>query len=319
MTTRREWLALAGLACAPKVWAENDRSPIRLLVGLAPGSGNDFTARLVADGMKELLGRPVNVENKTGVGQRLALGELRRAAPDGRTLALATTGPFVIYPHIYSRLGYDPFKDFTPIAGVASFDVAIAAGPRTNAKSVRELMALAAADPALAAFGSPGNGSLSHFVGIALGLTSKVELTHVPYKDSGPLVVDLVSGRLPFVITGQSNLMEPHRQGRVRILAVSGEQRSSVLPEVPTLREAGIALSSATTVGIFGPAGMAPELVRSLQAAILPAVAGAEAREKLARHVFSPAPSSAESLVAEIAAEHRRFASLVKASGYLPE
>ena len=319
MTVLRRTALAATLALPWVARAQDDRSPIRLLCGLAAGTGNDLAARIVADRMKDVLGRPVNVENKPGAGQRLALNELRRAPPDGRTLALATTGPFVIYPHIYNKLDYDPFKDFTPIGAVASFDVAIASGAKTQAKTLRELVAAAQADPANALFGSPGNGSLSHFVGIALGLASKVDLQHVPYKDSGQLQIDLATGRLPIVITGQSNLIEMHRQGRIRMVAVSGAERTALLPEVPTLKESGVAISSATTVGIFGPAGLPAELVQRLNAAITGATQAVDARDRLSRIAFAPTQSSPEALAAEIVAEHRRFATLVKASGYVAE
>jgi tripartite-type tricarboxylate transporter receptor subunit TctC len=312
-------LAVSPLAAPALDWAQDERTPIRLLCGLAAGTGNDLTARIVAERLSQVLGRVVTVDNRTGAGQRLALGELRRAAPDGRTLALATTGPFVIYPHIYAKLEYDPFRDFTPIAAVASFDVAIASGPKTNAKSMRELVAAARADPENATFGSPGNGSLSHFVGIALGLASKIEFTHVPYKDSGLLQIDLAAGRLPIVITGESTLIEMTRSGRIRMLAVSGAQRTAMLPEVPTLKESGINVSSATTVGIFGPAGMPTERVRRLNAAVVGATESDDAREKLGRVAFAPTHSTPEALTAEIASEYQRFAALVKASGYVAE
>jgi tripartite-type tricarboxylate transporter receptor subunit TctC len=204
-TTRRSALATLGgiaAAIACPALAQEDRTPIRLLCGLAAGTGNDLTARIVAERMKEVLGRPVNVENKPGAAQRLTLNELRRAPPDGRTLALATTGPFAIYPHIYTKLDYDPFRDFTPLGAVATFDVGIASGSKTQAKTVAELVDAARANPDNAMFGSPGNGSLSHFVGIALALHSKLDLTHVPYKDTGTLSIDLGAGRLPIVITG---------------------------------------------------------------------------------------------------------------------
>ena len=142
-TTRRgALLTMGGLAAAIgcPAFAQDDRSPVRLLCGLAAGTGNDLTARIVADRMKEVLGRPINVENKPGAAQRLTLNELRRAPPDGRTLALATTGPFAIYPHIYTKLDYDPFRDFTPLCAVASFDVGIASGSKTQAKTVAELV-----------------------------------------------------------------------------------------------------------------------------------------------------------------------------------
>jgi tripartite-type tricarboxylate transporter receptor subunit TctC len=322
-TTRRaalHALAAGALAAAgPRAFAQDDKSPIRMLCGLAPGSGNDFTARLVADKMRELLGRPVIVENRPGAGQRIALNELRRAPPDGRTLILSTTGPFTIYPHIYSKLDYDPFKDFTPIAAVASFDVGIATGPQMKARNMQELVALARADQSFAAFGSPGNGSLSHFVGIATGQATGLNLTHVPYKDSAVSAVDLASGRLPMLITGVSQMVEMHRSGKIRILAVSGSRRSPQLPDVPTLRESGINVSNTTTCGVFGPAGMAPELVRRLGAAALQAVQGPEPREKLARYLFDPAPATQQELVALMADEYRQFERLVKVSGYTPE
>jgi len=321
--TRRAALRRLGAAALVAgcggVRAEEDKSPIRMLCGLAAGSGNDFTARLVADKMREVLGRPVVVENKTGAGQRIALGEVRRAAPDGRTLILSTTGPFTIYPHIYSKLDYQPFREFTPIAAVASFDVGIAVGPQMKAKTMQEMVALASADRSLAAFGSPGNCSLSHFVGISLGLATGLQLTHVPYKDSGVSTVDLSSGRLPMLITGVSQEVEMHRAGKIRILAVSGARRSPALPEVPTLQECGINVSNTTTVGIYGPAGMSPELVQRLGTAAVQAVQAPDARAKLARYLFDPAPASSHELSLLMAEESKLFERLVKVSGYVPE
>ena len=323
MQTRRNALgALAGCALAlagGRAWSQDDKSPVKMLCGLAAGSGNDFTARLVADKMREVLGRPVIVENKPGAGQRIALGELRRAAPDGRTLILCTTGPFTIYPHIYAKLDYDPVKDFTPIAAVASFDVGIAVGPQIKARTMQELVALAKTDKGLAAFGSPGNGSLSHFVGIALGQATGLELTHVPYKDSGTSAIDLASGRLPMLITGVSQEIEMHRSGKIRILAVSGSKRSPALPDVPTLKEAGINVSNTTTCGVFAPAGMSADLVKRLGAASLASVQGPEPKERLSKFLFDPAPATQQELVALMAAEYKQFQLLVKVSGYVPE
>jgi tripartite-type tricarboxylate transporter receptor subunit TctC len=290
-----------------------------MLCGLSAGSGNDFTARLVADKMREVLGRPVVVDNKPGAGQRIALGELRRAAPDGRTLILCTTGPFTIYPHIYTRLDYDPVKDFTPIAAVASFDVGIATGPQMRATTMQQLVAGARGDKTLAAFGSPGNGSLSHFVGISLGLATSLDLTHVPYKDSGASVVDLAAGRLPVLITGISQMIELHRAGRIRILAVSGSHRSSQLPDVPTLQESGINVSNTTTCGVYGPAGLPSPVVQKLGDAALQAVRAPDARERLGKYVFDTAPATGQELAALMADESRLFARLVKVSGYVPE
>jgi tripartite-type tricarboxylate transporter receptor subunit TctC len=269
--------------------------------------------------MREALGRPVVVENRPGAGQRVALSEVRRSPPDGRTLILCTTGPFTIYPHIYTKLDYDPFKDFTPVAAVASFDVGIATGPRIKARTMQELIAMARADKSYAAYGSPGPGSLSHFVGISMGLATGIALTHVPYKDSGVSVVDLASGRLPMLITGVSQMIELHRAGRIRILAVSGSHRSPQLPDVPTLRESGINVSNTTTCGVYGPAGLPPALVQKYGDVVMQAVQTPDAKERLGKYLFDPAPARAHELAALMAEENRLFDRLVKVSGYVRE
>jgi tripartite-type tricarboxylate transporter receptor subunit TctC len=316
----RRAFACAGAALlgAPAL-AQEDKSPIRLLCGLAAGTGNDYAARMLAETMHEALGRTVVVENKPGVGQRLALSEVRRAAPDGRTLVLATTGPFTIYPHIYQKLDYDPFKDFTVLGGLASFDVAIAVGPQVPATSVQQLVEMAKGNKQFAAYGSPGNGSLSHFVGIAFGIASGLDLMHVPYKDLTQGALDLAAGRLPFMITGVSNLLEFHKAGRVRILAVSGEKRSPLLPEVPTLKQAGVNVSSDTGVGVFGPPGMAPDLVQRLSTVIVKAAQAPDAGDKLARFAFVPQPATAAQFTARMQNEYALFDQLAKATGYVRE
>ena len=212
---------------------------------------------------------PRIVLSKLGAGQRVALGEVRHASPDGRTLLFATNGPFSIYPHIYTRLEYDPVKDFTPIAGVSEFDVAVATGPATGATDVRQWIDWARAQRKDVAYGSaPGSGSLSNFVGISIALATHLPMEHVPYKDSGVGIIDLAAGRLPLMITGTQPLAEMHKTGKIRVLAVSGAQRSVLLPDVPTLKESGIDVASSTFTGLFGPPGMSPQLIQSLHDAI---------------------------------------------------
>jgi tripartite-type tricarboxylate transporter receptor subunit TctC len=322
MSTRRtalQALAAGTLAAAvPRAFAQDDR-PITIVIGI--GASMDFVARIIADQLREVLGRPVVVIAKLGAGQRLALGEVRRAAPDGRTLLFSTSGPFAIYPNIYNKLEYDPVADFTPITGVSSFDVAIAAGPMTGATTLKQLVEwMRARKPGDAVFGSaPGNGSLSHFVGLSLGMATQVPMTHVPYKDSGVGVIDLVAGRLPIMITGVNGFVEMHRAGRLKILAVSGEQRSPQVPDVPTLKEAGVNLSSSTATGVFGPARMAPELVRRLQDAITPILDNPAIRDKLADQGMVPWRATPQQLATALAKERRHFEQLVKASGYVKE
>ena len=322
MTTRRTALrgiaAGAAAAIAGPALAQ-DSSAITVLVGAA--SSMDATARIIADQLRAQLGRPAVVLSKLGAGQRLALGECKRAAPDGRTVVFATSGPFSVYPYIYNKLDYDPVADFTPIAGISYFDVAIATGPMTGATDLKQLMEWQRArKQGDAVFGSaPGNGSLSHFVGISTSLATKVTMTHVPYKDSGVGIVDLAAGRLPMMITGLQPLIELHKAGKIRIMAVSGDVRSPLVPEVPTLKEAGVDVVSSTYTGVFGPAKMPPDVVKRLHDAILPMLSNAATREKLAQLAMTPWPASGPQLASLLVDERRKFDQLVKAVGYQKE
>ena len=324
MQTRRSHvksLAAGALALVTgRSFAQDDKSAITILVGAA--SSMDFTARVIADQLREVLGRPAIVVSKLGAGQRVALGEVKRAQPDGRTLVYATSGPFAIYPHIYTKLDYDPVTDFTPIAGVSTFDVAVATNPQTTgAQTLMQMVQWARArKPGDATFGSaPGNGSLSHFVGISIGLATGVQLVHVPYKDSGVGIVDLAAGRLPMMITGLSPLVEMHKAGRIKLLAVSGDTRSPLVPEVPTLKEAGVNVSSTTSTGLFGPAKMPPDLIKRLHDAVTPMLSNTGIQEKLAGQAMNVWPATPQELADSLAMERRRFETLVKSSGYVRE
>ncbi|RYY97877.1 MAG: tripartite tricarboxylate transporter substrate binding protein, partial [Comamonadaceae bacterium] len=249
-TALRTLAAGAAALGVPALRAQEDKTPISIVIGA--GASVDAAARLVGEQLTKVLGRPTVVVQKFGAGQRIAVGEVRRAAPDGRTLLFCTNGPFSIYPNIYRKLDYDPVADFTPIVGVSSFDVAIATGPATGATTLAELVEWARKQGrGELVFGSPGNGSLSHFVGLSIGLATNLRTQHVPYKDSGQGVLDLAEGRLPVKIVGANSFIEMHKAGRVRMVAVSGDQRSPRAPEVPTLKEAGINVSSSTTTGLF--------------------------------------------------------------------
>jgi tripartite-type tricarboxylate transporter receptor subunit TctC len=203
---------------------------------------------------------------------------------------------------------------------VSAFDVGICTGPATGARNIGELVQWLKANPQKAIYGSaPGTGSLSHFVGVSFSLAIGLPLTHVPYKDSPMGILDASTGRLPMMMTGLSGMIELHKAGKVRVMATSGNTRSPLLPEVPTLTEAGIPVNTTSTVGIFGPGGMPPELVQPLTKAILAIAGTQEYREKLAPFNVFPRPASPQELMAVLQAEHRQFAGLVKASGYVPE
>ena len=318
ISRRQALLVTSSYLSYTNAFAQNDKSVIKLLVGAS--TGTDATARLIAEKLREVLNRPVVVISKLGAGQRVALNELQRSAPDGRTLMLVTSAPFSIYPHIYAKLDYEPLKEFTPIASVSSFDVGMCTGPMTGAKDIGDLVKWIRANPKQAIYGSaPGTGSLSHFVGISLSLALGQELTHVPYKESGVGLIDITSGRLPIMMTGLSGMIPLHKTGRLRVIASSGNSRSSLLPDVPTLTESGIKVNTTSTVGIFGPAGMSPEIVQPLTKAIMSIASTQEYREKLSVYGVAPKPGTPAELTEILTEEYRHFAALVKASGYVPE
>ena len=319
---RRTVLQAAGAGAAvlgmPALRAQEDKSTINIVIGA--GASVDAAARIVAEQLGKVLGRTVVVVQKFGAGQRIAVGEVRRAPPDGRTLLFSTNGPFSIYPNIYKKLDYDPVADFTPIVGVSSFDVAIATGPSTGATTLKELVEWARTrGKGELMFGSPGNGSLSHFVGLSIGLAANLRTEHVPYKESARGVLDLAEGRLPAKIVGANSFIEMHKAGRVRMLAVSGEQRSPRAPEVPTLVEAGLNVTSSTSTGLFGPANLPPEFVKRVHDAVVPLHAMPAFREKLAAISMTPYQATPQQFAAAMAEERKRFDQLVKAVGYQRE
>jgi len=312
--------AAAGAAtlAAPMVLADDDKSPVTILVGAA--SSMDFTARLVAEHLRESLGRPFIVVSKLGAGGRLALNELKRAAPDGKTLMFSTSSAFAIYPNIYTKLGYDAVADFTPIAGVSLFDVGLATGPMTHANDLKELVGWARKQGEGAVYGAaPGAGSSSHFVGIALAQATGLPLKPVHYKDSGVGIVDVISGRLPMLVTGTSPLAVQHQAGKLKMVAVSGQKRSPLVPDVPTFKEQGYDVVIENSAALYGPARLPREIVQRVHAAVMGMLAKQDALDKMANQGMTPLPMDGTQLAAWLANERHRYDLLVKASGYVPE
>ncbi|MGE0316184.1 MAG: Bug family tripartite tricarboxylate transporter substrate binding protein [Lautropia sp.] len=307
--------ALAGTGVAGI--AQEDRSPITLLVGAA--SSMDFTARLLADYLREALGRPVIAVSKLGAGGRLALGELKHAAPDGRTLMLSTSSPFTIFPNIYTNLEYDPVRDFTPIAGVAWFDVGLAVAPALGIGSMKDMLAWAKRQGNDVIYGAaPGTGSASHFAGIAVEQATGLKLTPVPYKDSAKGIIDTIGGRIPLMITGTSPLAAMHQAGKLKMLATSGDERSPLVPDVPTMRESGIDASIVISASLYGPANMPPALVAKLHDTLQPLFGDKTLVERLSKQGMATKSMSGAELAASLARERERYARLAKASGYVP-
>ena len=228
-------LAAASLA-APALAQERT---IKIMVGFPPGGSADVIARLLAEKMRASLNQNVIVDNKPGAAGRLVLGELKRAAPDGQTLVLSPSGAMVIAPHLY-KLDYDPIKDFTPVSRIVTFDFAITAGPGAPAGDLKTVLAWMKANPSKANYATSGAGTVPHFAGMLLSQAAGVTLTHVAYRGGAPAAQDLIGGQVPLMVDTASETLEHHKAGKVRILAVTGEQRMKALPDVPTLKEAEI-------------------------------------------------------------------------------
>ena len=232
----------------------------------------DLTARALADAMKDSLGRPVIVENKPGAAGRLVLEAVKQAKPDGDTLMLVPHGPMTLFPWIHRNLRYDPAKDFTPIGRVCVVDYALTTGPATSTKTMGEYLQWARDPKNKASFGSPGAGTIPHFIGQGFTQRTRTDMVHVPYKGSALTMVDLMGGNVSLGVSPLADAIEHHRNGKVRILATTGSQRSTALKDAPTLKEAGIDLVVDGWYGVYAPAGLPDAQLQALSKALESAV-----------------------------------------------
>jgi tripartite-type tricarboxylate transporter receptor subunit TctC len=315
---RRHFAALVGAALAAPAVLAQDRT-IRILVGFPPGGSADVIARLLSEKMRASLGQNVIVDNKPGAAGRLVLGELKRAAPDGQTLVLSPSGALVIAPWLYSNLPYDPVKDFTPISRVVTFDFAVTAGPGAPQGDLKTVLAWMKANPSKANYATSGAGTVPHFAGLLLAQASGVPLTHVAYRGGAPAAQDLIGGQIPLMVDTASETIEHHKAGKVRILAVTGEQRSKTLPEIPTLKEQGINMAADAFFGLYGPAGMQPEVVSRIDRAVAEALKDPAIQEKIYGFGLVPNHAPAAELAATQVAHLKRWETPIKASGFKAE
>ena len=278
--SRRILLAVLGLAIAASASAQTE--PVRILVGFAAGGTADVIARLIVDRLKTSLGAPVVVENRPGATGLIAAEALKNAAPDGKTLMISPISVMVFAPLTYTKLRYDPIKDFAPVSLAATFQWVLAVGPGSPAKTLHEYIAWVRANPAKATYGMPGVGGPPHFLGMMLARATSVDLAFVPYKGGAPLVTDLIGGQVPAGIALVSDLLKHHESGKVLMLASSGSQRSTAAPDVPTFKELGFAAMESMGWHAFHTAARTPRpIVDRLSTAIASAIKAPEVNERL--------------------------------------
>lgn len=308
--------AAAAAALLPVASAWSQEKVTRILVGFPPGGSADIVARALAERLRGPLGHSVIVDNKPGAAGRVALGELKRAAPDGQTLILAPSGGLVILPWVFKNLGYDPQKDFAPIARVATFDFAVTAGPAAPPGDIKAVLAWMKANPSKANYATSGAGTVPHFAGLLLSSAAGVPMTHVPYKGGALATQDLMGGQVPLMVDTATETLEQHKAGKLRIVAVTGEVRSRALPEVPTLKESGIDITADAYFGLYGPAGMSAETTGRIAKAVADILGQAEVQERIHGLGLNPNFGGPDALAATQAAHYRRWEAPIKASGF---
>jgi tripartite-type tricarboxylate transporter receptor subunit TctC len=321
----RRTLLRSALALAPAAWlsaalGQPGSAPGKLLVGYPAGGTLDTTARQLAEAWRRQ-GRVYFVDNRAGAAGRIANSQLKRERPDGSALLCTHTSALTIYPHVYARLMYDAAADFVPVSPLVAVTCALGVSSAVPA-SVRTFADYAAwvrGSAAGGSYASPAAGSMAHFLGHQMAEAAGLKLQHVAYRGSAPAVQDLLGGQIPAYIGFVADFLPYLQQGRIRILGVTGEQRSRFLPAVPTFVEQGLPIRGTETYGVFAPPGTPPASVRALHEAIVaaskdPALQAAFAQAGL--EVFTQAP---QEYAARIQRERETWGPVVRASGFRSE
>jgi tripartite-type tricarboxylate transporter receptor subunit TctC len=306
---------LAGTIAAAGTARAQDR-PLRIVVGFPPGAGIDTIARLVADKMHASLGRPVIVENKPGAAGMIANTTVKAAAPDGNTLLMTPLANMVAFPHSYTRLDYDPFKDYVPVAQVAAFQLAFGVGASVPARTLAEYVTFAKKGGANANFTSAALGSLPHFFGLLFAKTAGLELTYIPYKGTAQVVPALMAGEVPAAMLTINDLGALVQSGKGRILATSGARRSPQYPDVPTFKESGYDIEGSAWYALFAPAGTPAPIVDPLAKAAIEAIRQPDVRQKLEPLGLEVTGLGPAELAAILRADYDKWGPVIRASGF---
>ncbi|MEI8266751.1 MAG: tripartite tricarboxylate transporter substrate binding protein [Betaproteobacteria bacterium] len=302
---------MAGLATAQKYPAK----PITVIVPQAAGGANDTIARVVAQKLSEQLGQSVVIENRVGAGGNVGTAAAAKARPDGYTVMITADSAQVINPFLYQSTGFDPVKDFEPVAPLARAGYVLVANPAFPANNVSELIALAKAAPGKYAIASAGNGTLNHLIAEMLQKAADIKLVHVPYRGAAAAATDVVGGQVPLSVQSMPSSIGFIRAGKLKVLGVVNERRLPALPDAPTIGETIKGFGATPWYGMFAPAGTPKEIVRLLQDEVAKALDSAEARDKLAVVGCEPYKGTSEQLAALVRDDLVRWSRIVKESG----
>ena len=322
---RRRFLHLAaGAALMPAV-SRNALAqayptrPVRSIVAFAPGGVTDTFARLMAQKLGEHLGQQFYVENIAGATGNIGTGQAARAAPDGYTLLFAFSS-YVVNPTLFNKIPYDPYKDFEPVSLAVSSTTVITVNPAVPAKSVRELVALIRANAGKYSFASAGAGTQAHLAGEQFRLSQGLDLVHIPYNGGGPAIAAVVGGHTPIGFSSPAASIPQIKEGNVRALAITRKTRSPILPDVPTMIEAGYPeIEGDSWVGILVPAGTPKDIIGLLNREVVKIIAAPDMEARLEELGYDPVGSTPEEFAARIKVEIETWAKVIRAAHLKPE
>lgn len=321
-TMRRQWfqaaaalagglLALPALAQSEAAWPNR---AVRVIVPFPASGATDLVARVVAQRVSQELGQSLVIDNRPGAGGTIGAAEAAKAAADGYTLLFTTSSTHAISPHLMPRLSYKADKDFSPIAHTADAASVLLVTPSLPVKSVQELIAHAKANPGKLNYATSGNGTIVHLNTAAFAAQAGIQLTHVPYKGTAQSITDLAAGQVHLLFDSIPTGMPHVASGRLRALAVTGDKRSTLAPNLPTVAESGLpGYSSVTWFGVYGPAGMKPELVARINQTFNRAIQSPEVIASLAKQGVEPAKAQTPAqFAAMVQADSARWAKVIK-------
>ena len=290
--------------------------PVKLVVPFPPGGSLDFTGRLIAQRLTEMWGQSVVVENKPGAGGNIGADFVAKSAPDGYTILLGALSTHAVNPNLYAKMPYDAVKDFAPITLIAITPNVLVINAATPVNNVREFIAWTKANPGKLAFGSGSNGSAGHLAGELYKVETGTDAVHIPFKGGAPATQALLAGDTQFMFDNLANAMTQVKAGKLKALAVTTAERSKLVPELPTMAEAGLpGFDISTWYGLFAPAGTPPAIVAKWNADVTKILTSPDVRAKLMADGAEPAPDTPEQFAQMIARELAKYARIIKASG----
>ncbi|HEX2830569.1 MAG TPA: tripartite tricarboxylate transporter substrate binding protein [Burkholderiales bacterium] len=316
MASRYGMAALAACALSSGAVAQQyPTHPLRIIVPFAAAGGSDVIARLVGQKLADSLGQPVIVDNRPGAGANIGIGIAAKSPPDGYTLLVASSA-FTVNPTLYSKIPYDPYKDFYPLTCLGSSPNMLAVTPSLLVKSVKELIELVRSQPGKHNYSSPGAGTTPHLSGEMFRMAFKLDLKHVPYGGAGPQVQSLLGGQVPIGFASVPSFAQQVKAGQLRGLAVTAEKRMSALPDVPAMGELGYpAMTGDTFQGLFARAGTPRAITAKLHEHVMKALAAPDVRERMIALGFDIVGNTPEQFAAQVKTDIGRWGKVIREAG----